>query len=93
MVGIFHVDNQYCDSFGYDVMEGVRSDVDEWLLDFIQKNKFKKKYFTVMPEGNIRLSLQIIPRMVETIPLGEERIVPVVDKIKRMIRVTVGRTY
>jgi CRISPR-associated protein Cas1 len=91
--GIMHADNIYRDSFAYDVMELVRPDVDFWLLNFINKNKFPKKYFTVMPEGNIRLSLQITPHLVDTIPLWEEKIVPVVDNIRRMIRATVGRIY
>jgi CRISPR/Cas system-associated endonuclease Cas1 len=86
MTGIFHTARRYRDSFAYDEMEAVRSDVDYWLLEFIQKNKFSKKYFTIMPEGNLWLSLLLTPRLVETIPLWEERINPVVEKIKRMIK-------
>jgi CRISPR-associated protein Cas1 len=33
--GIFHADDLYRDSFAYDVMEAVRSDVDIWLLEFV----------------------------------------------------------
>jgi len=49
-------------------MEAVRPDFDYWFLNFIKKNKFSKKYFTVMPEGNIRLNLQLTPRLVNMIP-------------------------
>ena len=41
MAGDFHTDNQYRDSFDYDVMEAVRPDVDAWLLEFVQNCKFK----------------------------------------------------
>jgi hypothetical protein len=67
-------------------MEAVRSDVDFWLLDFIRKYKFPKEYFTVMPEGNIRLSLNLTPKLIETVPLWEEKISSAVEKIKRMMK-------
>ena len=43
--GVFHTDNLYRDAFAYDVMEAVRSDVDEWLLDFVENHVFSKKEF------------------------------------------------
>ena len=89
--GILHSDNIYRDSFAYDVMEAIRPEVDFWFLNFIKRNKFPKKYFTIMPEVNIRLSFHITPRLIETIPLGEKRILPVVEQVRRMIRATVGR--
>jgi CRISPR-associated protein Cas1 len=45
MVGIFHAD-QYRDSFVYNVMESVRSDVDARLLSFINDHIFWEKNFT-----------------------------------------------
>ena len=39
-----------------------------------------------MPEGNIRLSLYLTPKLIETIPLWEEKITPIVEKIKRMMK-------
>jgi CRISPR/Cas system-associated endonuclease Cas1 len=84
--GILHMDDPDRYSFVLDVMDAVRSEVDFWLLEFIQKNKLPKKYFTVMPGGNIRLSLLLTPKFIETIPLLEEKVVPVVEKIKRMTK-------
>ena len=43
MAGIFHARNQYRGSFADDVMDAVRSDVDEWLLDFTKTRLFSRK--------------------------------------------------
>jgi len=38
MAGVVHADNQYRDSFVYDVMDAVRPDVDAWLFGFVQNH-------------------------------------------------------
>ncbi len=45
MAHAFHADNQYRDSFVYDVMEPIRPEVDSWLLNFIQNHTFSPKDF------------------------------------------------
>ena len=61
MAGVVHADNQYRDSFGYDVMEAVRPDVDAWLFEFVQNHKFTIKDFYEKKDGGIRLTLKITP--------------------------------
>jgi len=48
MAGVIHADYPYRDSFAYDVMEAVRSDVDAWLLEFMQNHIFSVKDFKEM---------------------------------------------
>lgn len=55
LAGVIHADNQYRDLFVYDVMEGVRPDVDAWLLEFMQNHYFSVKEFYKKRDGGIRL--------------------------------------
>ena len=57
MAGIVYADNQYRDSFVYDVMEPVRPYVDEWLLDYINNDTFYKRNFYETKDGGVRLTL------------------------------------
>ena len=84
--GILHKDDVYRESFIYDIMEAVRPEVDDWLLNFIQNNRLPKKYFTVMPAGYIRLSLYLTPQLIETVPLWEKGIEPVINRIKTILK-------
>jgi CRISPR/Cas system-associated endonuclease Cas1 len=59
MAGVCHTDNQYRDSFVYDVMKPVRPDVDAWLIEFIQNHKYSIKDFYEKRDGGIRLTLKI----------------------------------
>jgi len=45
MACVIHADNQYRDSFAYDVMEAVRPNVDVWVVEFVQGHKFTIKDF------------------------------------------------
>jgi CRISPR-associated endonuclease Cas1 len=61
MVGVAHADNQYRDSFVYDVMEPLRPDMDAWLLEFVQNHTFSPQDFCENRDGGIRLRLKLIP--------------------------------
>jgi CRISPR/Cas system-associated endonuclease Cas1 len=82
MAGVVHVDNQYHDSFAYDVMEPVRLYVDEWLLDFINTHVFSKKDFYETRDGGIRLTLRLTPLLAQTVTLWANKIEPVVEHVK-----------
>jgi len=85
MAGIFHTDNQYRDSFVYDVMEAVRPDVDAWLLDFVQNHNFSVKDFYENRDGGIRLTLKITPILAETVSLWSEKIESVIEQVEGIL--------
>jgi CRISPR-associated protein Cas1 len=74
MAGVIHADNQYHDSFVFDVMEPLRPDVDEWLLEFVQNHKFSVKDFYEKRDGGIRLTLKITPFLAENRVPGRNEI-------------------
>jgi CRISPR/Cas system-associated endonuclease Cas1 len=85
MAGIIHSDNQYRDSFAYDVMEPVRPSVDEWLLEFFKNHLFSKKEFYENGDGGVRLTLKLTPILAETLPMWTEKIEPVIQKVKLLL--------
>jgi CRISPR/Cas system-associated endonuclease Cas1 len=84
-IRVFHADNQYRDSFAYDVMESVRPDVDAWLLEFLQNHIFSKNNFYEERDGGIRLTLKITPILAETVPLWSEKIESVIGRVKAIL--------
>ena len=85
MAGVAHADNQYRDSFVYDVMEPVRPDVDAWLLEFFQNHKFTAKDFYEKKDGGIRLTLRITPILAETVSLWSEKIGSVIEQVEGIL--------
>jgi CRISPR-associated protein Cas1 len=85
MAGVVHADNQYRDSFAYDVMETVRPDVDAWLLEFFQNHKFTAKDFYEKKDGGIRLTLRITPILAETVSLWSEKIESVIEQVEGVL--------
>ena len=83
--GIFHADNKYRDSFAYDVLEAVRSDVDVWLLNFVRNHVFSVKDFYEKRDGGIRLTLKIIPFLAETVSLWAKKIESVIGRIRLIL--------
>ena len=61
MAGVVHADNQYRDSFVYDVMEPVRPYVDEWFVEYIKNHVFSKRDFYENKDGGVRLTLKLTP--------------------------------
>jgi CRISPR/Cas system-associated endonuclease Cas1 len=85
MAGVAHADNQYRDSFVYDVMEPIRPDVDAWLLEFIQNHLFSPKDFNEKKDGGIRLILKITPILAEIVSLWSEKIESVITQVEGIL--------
>jgi CRISPR/Cas system-associated endonuclease Cas1 len=85
MAGVVHADNQYRDSFGYDVMEPLRPDIDAWLLEFVQKHIFSTKDFYKKTDGGIRLTLKIAPILAETVSLWSEKIELTIKQVEGVL--------
>jgi CRISPR/Cas system-associated endonuclease Cas1 len=85
IAGVSHTDNQYRDSFAYDVMEPIRPYVDEWLLDFTKTHLFSKINFYENKDGGVRLTLKLTPYLAETLPLWANKIEPVIEQVKAIL--------
>jgi CRISPR/Cas system-associated endonuclease Cas1 len=85
MAGVAHADNQYRDSFVYEVMEPIRPDVDAWLLEFLQTHIFSAKDFHEKKDGGIRLTLRITPILAETVSLWSEKTELVIEQVEGVL--------
>jgi hypothetical protein len=66
-------------------MEEVRSDVDDWLLDYIKNHKFSKKDFYEKRDGGIRLTLKITPILAESVSLWSEKIESITEQVEGVL--------
>lgn len=64
-------------------MEAVRSDINLWLLDFVQNHKFTVKDFYEKRDGGIRLTLKITPFLIETISLWTNKVEALIEQVKQ----------
>jgi CRISPR/Cas system-associated endonuclease Cas1 len=81
MAGVAHSDNQYRDSFVYDVMEPIWPDVDKWLLEFLQNHIFSPQDIYEKKDGGIRLTLKITPILAESVSVGSENIETTIEQV------------
>jgi CRISPR-associated protein Cas1 len=85
-IGIMHVDRLYRDSMVCDLMEAVRPHVDLWLLNLLMERRFSKSDFYETPSGQVRITKHLCHELVQTMPLWNKLIVPVVKEISIDLR-------
>ncbi len=66
-------------------MEAVRSDVDLWLLEYLQEHSFSAKEFYEKKDGGVRLTLKLAPVMAGTVPLWAKKVEPVVMNLSKFM--------
>lgn len=85
-IGIMHVDRLYRDSMACDLMEAVRPHVDSWLLNLLKDRRFSKSDFYETPAGQVRLTKHLCHELIQTIPLWNKLILPVVKEVSKDLR-------
>ena len=55
-IGVFHADQRNRDSFGLDVIEPVRPEVNAFLLDLLEDREFTARDFGELPNGICRIA-------------------------------------
>jgi hypothetical protein len=85
-IGIMHVDRLYRDSMACDLMEAVRPHVDLWLLNLLKERRFSKSDFYETPSGQVRLTKHLSHELVQTMPLWNKLIFPIVKEISTDLR-------
>jgi CRISPR-associated endonuclease Cas1 len=85
-IGIMHVDRLYRDSMACDLMEAVRPHVDSWLLNLLKDRRFSKSDFYETSSGQVKLTKHLCHELVQTMPLWNKLIFPVVKEISTDLR-------
>jgi CRISPR-associated endonuclease Cas1 len=84
-IGVLHVDSRSRDSFACDLMEAVRPDVDEYVLDWITQQPLRREWFFEQRDGNCRLMTALASRLSETSDMWRRAIAPMAEWVSRTL--------
>jgi len=84
-LGVLHADQRNRDSLALDLMEGVRPDVDDAVLDLVEARVFRATDFHETRQGVCRLLAPLSHELARTIPKWSRAIAPFVEEIARAI--------
>ena len=80
-IGLMHADTDARDSLACDLMEGVRPEVDAFLLSWLAREPLRREWFFEERNGNCRLTAALALRLGATGPLWARLLGPVARKI------------
>jgi CRISPR-associated endonuclease Cas1 len=75
-LGFIHTDTGSRDSFILDLIEVIRPDVEEWLLNWILNEPLRRADFLESSDGNCRISSTLCAKLSETAPTWAKLIAP-----------------
>jgi CRISPR-associated endonuclease Cas1 len=75
-LGVLHVDTPNRDSLACDLMEPVRPQIDEYVLDWITRQPLKREWFFEQRDGNCRLMAPLAVKLSETAPAWGRAVAP-----------------
>jgi CRISPR/Cas system-associated endonuclease Cas1 len=71
-----HKDAPNRDSLVFDVLEPVRPRIEEWVLDWIRSEPFRRADFGELPNGNCRIASRLCTKLSETAPTWGQLVAP-----------------
>lgn len=80
-LGFLHMDTPTRDSLACDVMEPVRPQIDAYLLNWMMRESFRRKWFFEERDGNCRLMSSIAIRLSETAHTWARAVAPIVERV------------
>jgi CRISPR-associated endonuclease Cas1 len=84
-IGVLHVDSRSRDSFACDLMEAVRPEVDQYVLDWITQQPLRREWFFEQRDGNCRLMTALASRLSETSNMWRRAIAPIAEWVSRTL--------
>jgi CRISPR-associated endonuclease Cas1 len=89
-LGVLHADQRARESLALDVMEAIRPDVDEFLLDLLQRRTFRRADFLETRQGGCRIVAPLTHELSETTGMWRSRLAPVVERVATMLMSDAG---
>jgi CRISPR-associated endonuclease Cas1 len=80
-IGFLHSDTRTRDSFACDLMEPVRPQVDAFVLDWLRRESWRRKWFFEERDGNCRLTSEFAARLSETSRIWRQVLGPFAESI------------
>ena len=85
-LGMLHADTDSRPSLACDLMEAVRTHVDEYVLNWIRNQTLRREWFFEERDGNCRLMAGFAARLAEAAPGLGSAIVPIAESVARVLR-------
>ena len=90
-MGLLHVDTPNRDSLACDLMEASRPKVDAFVLNWLQKEPFRKSDFWEDRNGNCRLVSGLATRLAQTSSTWSKLVAPVAEYVAQALWASVSR--
>ena len=92
-LGLVHADTRGRASLALDVMEPVRPEVDNFVLDLLERRTFRKVEFTETPDGHVRLLAPLAHELAETMPQWAKSLGPIAEHVAHVFGKAMAGTY
>jgi hypothetical protein len=87
-LGILHADTDSRPSLACDLMEVVRTHVDEYVLNWVTRQILRREWFFEERDGNCRLMAGFAARLAEAAPGLASAVVPVAERVAKLLTST-----
>lgn len=84
-LGMLHADTDSRPSLACDLMEAVRTHVDEYVLNWITRQTVRREWFFEERDGNCRLMAGFAARLAEAAPYLASAVVPVAETVAKAL--------
>jgi CRISPR-associated endonuclease Cas1 len=90
-MGVLHVDTTARDSLACDLMEVVRPQVDDYVLDWITRQSLNREWFFEQRDGNCRLMAPFAVQLSRTAPSWGHAVAPITEWVARAFWSTIRK--
>ena len=91
-LGVLHVDASNRDSFGLDILEPIRPQVDAYVLDWITRQSLRREWFYEERDGNCRLMGSFAKKLSETAQTWGRAVAPVAEWVAQALWSSAGKS-
>ena len=90
-LGVLHNDSASRDSLACDLMEAIRPDVDDFLLQWLTRETLKRDWFLELKDGNARLMAELAIKLSETAPTWRRAVAPIAEWVAQELWTSILR--
>jgi CRISPR-associated endonuclease Cas1 len=80
-----HTDTPNRDSLVFDVLEPMRPEIEEWVLNWVRQETLRRSDFFETSNGNCRLMSHLCAKLSETAPVWGKRVAPWAEYVARTL--------
>jgi CRISPR-associated endonuclease Cas1 len=91
-LGVLHVDASNRDSFGLDILEPIRPQVDAYVLEWITRQPLRREWFFERRDGNCRLMGSFAKKLSETAQTWARAVAPVAEWVAQALWSSAGKS-